>query len=132
MAYKQQPMDFKWQVARKIDRLDLGNFAAIEFFYRNAIIYGLIRGIDPEEPEKDDEDDKKRKATPIPALMESIDKRINDLQGYDTTAMILGKSQLPEVQAFQRKTMSVWYAIAEVTTRCKITDNVRVEEERFG
>ena len=46
-------MDFKWQISRKIDRLDLGSFAAIEFFYRTAIIFGLVRAMDPKEKDRE-------------------------------------------------------------------------------
>jgi len=129
MAYnKFQNMDFKWQVARKIDRLDLGTFAALEFFYRNAIIFGLVRAIDPEEPGTDQDSDQARTRIPIPQLITSIDARIKDLLEYDTTAILLGKTNLAEVRDFQRKTMSAYYELDEVIFRCKITDNVRTQE----
>lgn len=130
MAYggKVQNMDFKWQLARKLDRLDLGTFAALEFYYRNMIIFGLVRAIDPEE--KIIDDDKKPEKS-IPDLISSIDKRINDLQGFDTTALLMGKSNLPEVREFQKKTTSAYYEIAEVIFRCKLTDNVKVQGEEI-
>jgi hypothetical protein len=130
MAYyggKQQNMDFRWQLARKIDRLDLGSFAALDFYYRVVIIFGLVRAIDPEE--KTDPDAAPDKDGTIPELIKKLDDRINDLQRYDTTALLMGKTQLPEVQEFQRKTLSCWYELAEIVYRCKLTDNVRVESE---
>jgi hypothetical protein len=127
MAYKQQAMDFKWQIARKIDRLDIGTFAALEFFYRTAIIYGLVRAMDPQEDGEIPD--------PVPAgyrsvdqLITSIDERIKDLLAFDTTAIQLGKIQLNEVKDFQVKTMSAYYELGEVAYRCKLTDNVRVQE----
>jgi len=123
MAYGKagQPMNFPWQIARKIDRLDLGTFAAVEFFYRNAIIYGLIRAIDPKESNPDDEADKSQS---IDSLIASIDTRIIDLLDYDTTGILIGHTQLPEVKEFQKKTMNTWYEIAEVTGRCHLCDQV--------
>ena len=133
MAYgskSQQNMDFKWQLARKIDRLDLGTFAALDFYYRNVIIHGLVRAIDPPEPEKPD-DEKKNQDRPIREMMDSIDNRINAMQGFDTTALLMGKSNLPEVQDFQKKTVSCWYEIAEVIYRCKLTDSVKAAGEEI-
>lgn len=126
---KQQNMDFKWQLARKIDRLDLGTFAALDFYYRVVIIFGLVRAIDPEE--KVDPNAKPDPDGTIPELMTRLDLRINDLQRYDTTALIMGKTQLPEVQDFQRKTLSCWYELAEIIYRCKLTDNVRASGEEI-
>lgn len=126
---KQQNMDFKWQLARKIDRLDLGTFAALDFYYRVVIIFGLVRAIDPVE--KIDPEAKPDPDGTIPELMTKLDLRINDLQRYDTTALIMGKTQLPEVQDFQRKTLSCWYELAEIIYRCKLTDNVRASGEEI-
>lgn len=126
MVYKQQAMDFKWQIARKIDRLDIGSFAALEFFYRTAIIFGLVRAMDPIEVDQPD---------PLPEdfrsiedLILSIDERIKELLAFDTTAIQQGKLQLDEVKRFQEKTMAVYYELDEVIYRCKLTDNVRVQE----
>lgn len=128
-----QNMDFKWQLARKIDRLDLGSFAALEFYYRNAIIFGIIRAMDPAEDVTKDPvgADQKKSGKSINDLITSIDNRIDALQNHDTTALLMGKMQLPEVQEFQRKTISCWYEIAEVVQRCKLTDQVRVQGEEI-
>lgn len=126
---KAQNMDYKWQLARKIDRLDLGTFAALDFYYRIVIIYGLVRAIDPEE--KTDPEKKPAAGSTIPDLIAKVDQRINDLQRVDTTALLMGKTQLPEVQDFQRKTLSCWYEIAEIIYRCKLTDNVRASGEEI-
>lgn len=127
---KNQNMDYKWQLARKIDRLDLGTFAALDFYYRIVIIYGLVRAIDPEESLKDP-DKKPEPGQTIPDLIAKVDQRINDLQKFDTTALLMGKTQLPEVQEFQKKTLSCWYEIAEIIYRCKLTDNVRASGEEI-
>lgn len=118
-----QNMDSRWQLARKVDRLDLGSFAALDFFYRNAIIFGIVRAIDPEEEKTDP--DKPQPAKTINQLISSVDQRIMDLNGYDTTALIMGKMSLPEVKQFQIKTMACWYENYEIIHRCKLTDNVR-------
>lgn len=127
-AYKQQVMDSKWQLARKIDRIDLGTFAALDFFYRNAIIFGIVRAIDPVEEEK--ADGPKPKKT-IDQLITSVDQRITDLNSYDTTALLMGKMSLPEVKQFQLKTMSCWFENYEIVHRCKLTDNVRTQGEEI-
>lgn len=128
MAYSSaaQNMDSRWQLARKVDRLDLGSFAAIDFFYRNAIIFGIVRAIDPEEKE---DPEKPKPAKTINQLITSVDQRITDLNHYDTTALLMGKMSLPEVKQFQMKTMSCWYENYEIIHRCKLTDNVRAVGE---
>ncbi|MFA4859168.1 hypothetical protein [Methanoregula sp.] len=114
-------MNFSWQIARKIDRLDLGQFAATEFFYRNAILYGLIRAIDPKEKIEDDED---QPGQSIQDLISSVDDRIKTLLEFDTTAILMGHSNLPEVKQFQSGSMDVWFEIAEITHRCHLCDQV--------
>lgn len=126
----QQNMDFKWQLARKIDRLDLGTFAALDFYYRNVIIFGLVRAIDPPEPEMPDNESKKPVKT-IQEVLDSIDNRINDMQDFDTTALLMGKANLPEVKGFQKKSVSCWFELAEVIYRCKLTDSVRASGEEI-
>ena len=125
---KQQNMDFKWQVARKLDRIDLGAFAALEFFYRNEIIFGLVRAMDPEEAAPKDD---KVRGVEIPDLITSLDDRITRLQSFDTTALLMGKTNLPEVQKFQVQTFNVWTELSEVIYRCKLTDSVRVTGEEL-
>jgi hypothetical protein len=123
MAYGKsagQPMNFNWQIARKIDRLDLGSFAAVEFFYRNAIIFGLVRAKDP----KDEDEPENAGGKKISELVISVDKRINDLMEIDTTAILLGHSQLKEVKTFQKDTMSAFYEISEIIERCHFCDQV--------
>ena len=112
-------MNFNWQIARKVDRLDLGSFAAVEFAYRNAIIYGLVRAKDPEDQENDTSQGK-----PITALVDSVDSRITKLMEYDTTAILLGHSQLNEVKVFQKDTMSAYFELMEIIERCKFCDQV--------
>lgn len=119
----QQAMDSKWQIARKVDRIDLGSFAALEFYYRNAILFGIIRAMDPKEDETTDDGRKT-----IDQLIKSVDDRINELQTFDTTALMMGKMQLPEVQTFQKKTLSCWYENYEIIQRCKLVDNVMYQE----
>lgn len=126
---KQQNMDFKWQIARKVDRLDLGSFAALEFYYRNVILFGIVRAMDPEDAGKPEGEEKE--LVSIESLMTSIDTRIKELSNFDTTALLLGKTNLPEVQKFQSKTLMIWYELAEVIYRCKLTDNVRVAGEEL-
>ncbi|RPJ04311.1 MAG: hypothetical protein EHM36_10940 [Deltaproteobacteria bacterium] len=132
MAYSktQQNMDLKWQIARKLDRLDLGTFAATEFFYRVAIIYGLVRAIDPEEKRNEDDPASKDEKT-IPQLMGSVDARIKVLLATDTTALILGKLHLEEAREFQNKTMSAYYELIEIIARCKLIENVRTAGEEI-
>jgi hypothetical protein len=124
MAYGKaagQPMNFNWQIARKIDRLDLGSFAAVEFFYRNAIIFGLVRAKDPGD---DDETKPANGGKSISQLVSSVDDRINTLMEIDTTAILLGHSQLKEVKTFQKDTMSAFYEISEIIERCHFCDQV--------
>jgi hypothetical protein len=132
MAYgaKQQSMDLKWQIARKLDRLDLGTFAATEFFYRVAIIYGIVRAIDPQEARNNDEPLPEGQKT-IDQLMVSIDARIKKLLDTDTTALLMGKLHLEEAREFQSKTMSVYYELIEVIARCKLVDTVRASGEEI-
>ena len=122
----QQVMDSRWQLARKIDRIDMGGFTPLDFFYHNAVIFGIIRAIDPDEDEN-----KKPESKTIDQLIQSVDTRIAELQEYDTTALLMGKMALPEVKTFQAKTMSCWYENYEIVHRCKLTDNVRASGEEI-
>lgn len=132
MAYSktQQNMDLKWQIARKLDRLDLGTFAATEFFYRVSIIYGLVRAIDPEEKRNNDEPLPDGEKT-VSQLVVSVDEHIKELLRTDTTALLLGKLHLEEAREFQIKTMSAYYELVEIIARCKLIETVRATGEEI-
>jgi hypothetical protein len=135
MAYgksSQQNMDTKWQIARKLDRLDLGNFAAVEFFFRVAIIFGMVRGINPDDTRDYKEDPLRENEKSIEDLITDVDKRIKELLEYDTTALLMGKMHLEEARKFQSKTMSAYFEMVEIIIRCKLTDNVKAQGEDIG
>jgi hypothetical protein len=48
-------MDEEWQIARKVDRLDMGTYDTRERFNRLVVIFGLVRSIDPEDVDEDGE-----------------------------------------------------------------------------
>ena len=79
---KAQPMDFKWQIARKIDRLDMGDYNTNSRFNRLVVIYGLVSAIFPKESE--DEEEKSRNEygdlfRTIPVIMKEVDDSIKEL-----------------------------------------------------
>jgi len=133
MAYgkSNQTMDLKWQMARKVDRLDLGSFAATEFFYRTAIIFGLVRAVDPKENRNYDDQPLQNDEKSIDDLILSVDGRIKELLETDTTALLMGKVHLKEAQDFQIKTISAYYDMVEIMSRCKLIDTVRAQGEEI-
>lgn len=134
MAYgskQQQSMDLKWQIARKLDRLDLGTFAAIEFFFRTAIIFGLVRALDPQEKRDYETEPLGKNEKTIDDCMVSVDARIKELLETDTTALLMGKLHLEEAREFQSKTMSAYYELIEIIARCKLVDTVRASGEEI-
>lgn len=127
----QQSMGMQWQIARKIDRLDIGSFAATEFFYRTAIIFGIVRALDPEEQRDLEKFPMKPGEKTIPDLIASVDKRIKELLCTDTTALLMGRLNLKECQDFQIKTMSAYYELMEIVARCKLIETVKVAGEEI-
>jgi len=134
MAYgkAQQPMDFKWQVARKIDRLDMGEYSTNSRFNRLVVIFGLVRAIDPKE--SSDEETKQQEENgntfrAIPGLIATMNERINALRTPSNKLKMSDESFNTPDTDIESQLDAFWYELAEVIYRCKITDNVRVSEE---
>jgi hypothetical protein len=135
MAYgkAQQPMDFKWQIARKIDRLDMGEYSTSSRFNRLIVIYGLVRAINPKENADDetvriDEDGDQFRAV-NPDILDSLDNSIKSLRNPEDKLKMEDESMSLGETDIETKLDAIWYELAEVVFRCKITDNVRVTEE---
>lgn len=134
MAYgkTQQQMDFKWQIARKIDRLDMGEYSTNSRFDRLIVIYGLVRAINPKEKEEEEnirriEDEDLFRA--IPEIIKSIESRVKKLRNPNAKLKMSDESfDLGETD-IENTLDGLWYEIAEIVSRCKLTDNVRVSEE---
>ena len=125
-------MDFKWQVARKIDRLDMGEYSTNSRFNRLVVIFGLVRAIDPKE--SSDEETKQQEENgntfrAIPGLIATMNERINALRTPSNKLKMSDESFNTPDTDIESQLDAFWYELAEVIYRCKITDNVRVSEE---
>ena len=129
---KTQQMDFKWQIARKIDRLDMGDYNTNARFNRLVVIYGLVSAIFPKESE--DEETKCRTEygelfRTIPVIMKEMDDSIKALRTPDAKLKMEDPSFSPSETTIESNLDKLWFDLSEVIYRCKITDNVRVSEE---
>lgn len=127
-----QPMNFAWQVARKIDRMDMGEYSTKGRLNNLVVIFGLVRAINPKESEseetkiKDEEGEKFRSISDIIAQMA---KRRETLRGPENK-MKMNDSDLGQMDNnIENELDGFWDDLAEVIYRCKITDNVRPPEE---
>lgn len=127
-----QPMNFAWQIARKIDRLDMGEYSTKERLNSLVVIFSLVRAINPKESDKDenemriDEGDKFRSINEIIEHMSARRKKLrtpeNKMKMNDSDMSQLDNAIEDELDGF-------WDDLSEVIFRCKITDNVRPPEE---
>ena len=134
MAYgkAQQPMDFKWQIARKIDRLDMGDYTTESRFNRLVVIYGLVRAINPKESKEEEKTQQEEAGETFRSISSIIDKVDDLVKTLRTPAEKLKRTEdgLGLVNTdTESKLDGMWYDLAEIIHRCKITDNVRVSEE---
>jgi hypothetical protein len=127
-----QPMNFAWQIARKIDRLDMGEYTTRARLNNLVVIYGLVRAINPVEDPKDestrkkDEGEKFRSVTDIISLMAERRKKLRDPENK----MKMNDSDLGQIDSnIENELDGFWDDLAEVIFRCKITDSVRPQEE---
>jgi hypothetical protein len=129
---KTQQMDFKWQIARKIDRLDMGDYNTNSRFNRLVVIYGLVAAIFPKESEEEENahrSDYGELFRPVPEIMKAMDDSIKDLRSPESKLKMMDESLSPAETTIESKLDKIWFDLSEVIYRCKITDNVRVSEE---
>ena len=127
-----QPMNYAWQIARKIDRLDMGEYSTKSRLNNLVVIYGLVRAINPTEKTDDEESlqqeegEKFRSIAEIIALIAERRSRLrkpeNKMKMNDSDLSATDNDIENELDGF-------WDDLAEVIYRCKITDNVRPPEE---
>jgi hypothetical protein len=134
MAYgkAQQPMDFKWQIARKIDRLDMGDYTTISRFNRLVVIYGLVRAINPKESKEEEtaqQEESGDKYRSIADIITDIDMLVKKLRTPEEKIKMSDEGLGSMDSDIESQLDGFWYDLAEIIFRCKITDNVRVSEE---
>ncbi len=128
----QQPMDFKWQIARKIDRLDMGEYSTESRFNRLVVIFGLVRAINPKESqddEKSQQDEAGEKFRSIETILGVMDQTVKQLRTPEEKLKMKDDTLGMMETETENKLDGFWYDLAEVIFRCKITDNVRISEE---
>jgi hypothetical protein len=134
MAYgkAQQPMDFKWQIALKIDRLDMGDYNTQSRFNRLVVIYGLVRAINPKESEQEEKIQQEEAGDlyrSIADINDQLDKLVKDLRTPSEKLKMADEGLGLMNTDIESRLDGFWYDLAEIIHRCKITDNVRVTEE---
>ncbi len=128
----QQPMDFKWQIARKIDRLDMGEYSTESRFNRLVVIFGLVRAINPKESqddEKSQQDEAGEKFRSIETILGVMDRTVKQLRTPEEKLKMKDDTLGMMETETENKLDGFWYDLSEVIFRCKITDNVRISEE---
>lgn len=128
----QQPMDFKWQIARKIDRLDIGEYSIDSRFNRLVVIFGLVRAINPKETpddEKSQRDEARDQFRSIETIIGLMNQTVKQLRTPEEKLKMKDESLGMMETDIENKLDGFWYDLSEVIFRCKITDNVRVSEE---
>lgn len=124
-------MNFAWQVARKIDRLDMGDYSTRGRLDKLVVIFGLVRAINPVEDEKDEakrKDDEGDSFRSISDIITHIAGRRKRLRTPESRLKITD-SDLNEGGEIENDLDGFWDDLSEVIFRCKITDNVRPPEE---
>jgi hypothetical protein len=126
-----QTMNFAWQIARKIDRLDMGDYSTRGRLDKLVVIFGMVRAINPVEEDKDeksrkaDEGDKFRSIAGIIEILAARRKRLRTPE----SRLKISDSDLSEGNEIEDELDGFWDDLSEVIYRCKITDNVRPPEE---
>lgn len=124
-------MDFKWQIARKIDRLDMGEYSTESRFNRLVVIFGLVRAINPKESQ-DEEKTQMSEAgdqfRSIETIIGVMDKTVKQLRTPEDKIKMKDETLGLMETEIENKLDGFWYDLSEVIFRCKITDSVRASE----
>lgn len=133
MAYSKssQLMNFPWLIARKLDRLDMGEYSTSSQFHRLDDIYGLVRGINPKETEqevKDQQEEAGDKFRSIADIMDGLNAVIKSLRTQDAQLRMKDKDISAIETEIEGRLGGLAYDLKEVIYRCKITDSVRAPE----
>ena len=126
-----QPMNTAWLIARKWDRIDIGEYSSLAMFRKLEVIYWAVRAVDPLESE-DDESKQREKGgdsfKTIPELLESVHARIMTLRTPDSKIKMTDESlSFGDITA-ENQIGNIGAELWEITVRCKLIDNVRASE----
>lgn len=127
-----QPMNTAWLIARKWDRIDMGEYSPLAMFRKLEVIYWAVRAVDPAEPEDDEKKQSDKGGEDfktIPELMESIHARIMTLRTPDSKIMMTDESLSFGNITVENQIGNIGAELWEITVRCKLIDTVRVTEE---
>lgn len=127
-----QPMNTAWLIARKMDRMDIGEYSPVAMFRKLEAWYWGVRALNPSETQ-DDEDARRKECgetfKTIPELLESVNTRITFLHTPDSKLRMHEDSlNLADVD-IENQIAGIGSELWEITVRCKLIDNVRVTEE---
>jgi len=127
-----QPMNFAWEIARKIDRLDIDEYTTRGRMNRLVVLYGLVRAINPKE-KPDDEEELRReeggKFRAIPDIIQEMAARRRRLR-HPEIKMKMDDDDLSRTDNdIENDLDGFWDDLAEVIYRCRIIENVRAPEE---
>jgi hypothetical protein len=132
VGYKgSQPMNTAWLIARRWDRLGIGNSSPVSLFRELQILYWAHRAVNPRETDaeenkrKEDEGDSFRS---ISDLMSSIRGRIEFLRSIDSKMKMTDDSLALADSSIEIQINDMGAELWEITVRCKLIDNVRAFE----
>lgn len=130
----QQVMDEEWQIARKVDRLDMGTYDVNERFNRLVVIFGLQRAIDPKDADEEEEKAKALAANKpfrsIDAILAAINEAIRNQRNPEQALKMKDKETGYLYANIDEACDGIWYDISEVNRRCKIMSKVKASEEQ--
>jgi hypothetical protein len=127
-----QPMNTAWLIARKWDRIDMGEYSPVSMFRKLEVLYWAHRAINPRESQ--DEEDKRKEDEggsfrSIPDLMQSIHDRINFLRSSDSKMKMTDDTLSLADSSIETQINDMGAELWEITVRCKLIDNVRTYSE---
>jgi hypothetical protein len=128
----QQQMNTAWLIARKWDRIDMGEYSLLAMFRKLEVLFWAHRALNPSETREEEDkrrDDEGDTFRTIPELIISIDNRIKSLKTPDANIKMIDDSLNFGETTIENQLSGIGSELWEITVRCKLIDNVRVSEE---
>lgn len=127
-----QPMNTAWLIARKWDRIDMGEYSPVSMFRKLEVLYWAHRAINPRESQNEEDERKEDEGgsfRSIPDLMQSIHDRINFLRSSDSKMKMTDDTLSLADSSIETQINDMGAELWEITVRCKLIDNVRTYSE---
>lgn len=132
VSYKSsQPMNTAWLIARKWDRIDIGEYSPTAMFRKLEVLYWAHRAINPTENDTEEtarKTDEGESFRTITELMDSVASRLKSLHTPDVKMRMHDDSLNFADTDLEVQLSDIGAELWEITVRCKLIDNVRASE----